>query len=432
MLKRLRNKFLVMNMTLTSVVILIAFSAVLITTQANVNRDIEFKLHQTLGMQQPGRASRFPFPKPFQPEEAPGAADKQASGEAAKRPEDVSRFLAVLTDSGEVERLEAAGYLDEETYRAIAAAAVLKGRDDGTVKYEEVYWKYKKQLRRNGQTVIAFADVTSERGIMAQFTLTFAISAAVLLCVIFFLSLYFANRSIVPVREAWEKQRQFVADASHELKTPIAAIFTNIDAVTAHPENTVGEQKKWLDYIKCELTRMTKLTNDLLYLAKTDNDEEVVFDERVDLSHAVDAVVLTMEAVAFEKGIAVSCDCGEGIFTRGSAARLSQVIMILVDNAIKYTPEGGEIDIRLTESRSQATLTVENTGEGIRAEDLPKIFDRFYRADKARERENGSYGLGLAIAKAILEQSGGKIEAASEPGKRTRFVVSVPLYINPK
>ncbi|OQB59666.1 MAG: Sensor histidine kinase YycG [Bacteroidetes bacterium ADurb.Bin141] len=192
-------------------------------------------------------------------------------------------------------------------------------------------------------------------------------------------------------------------------------------------EDRIENQSKWLYYIKSETERMTKLTNDLLYLTQVDYSDQKMISAHFNLSETVENVLLTMEAVIFEHTIDLHYDIEPDLFIQGNREQLQQVAMILLDNAVKYTNPNGKISILLKRNHNILLLSITNTGEGIPQESLFKIFDRFYRTDKSRERKNGSYGLGLSIAKAIIEQHGGKITAKSVLNESTTFTIQLPL-----
>jgi signal transduction histidine kinase len=233
------------------------------------------------------------------------------------------------------------------------------------------------------------------------------------------------ERSIKPIKESYYKQKQFISDASHELKTPLAVIHTNVDVLLT---NTDEQNKKWLEYIKSEVERMGHLTNDLLYLTQMDGAEDhQMMKTTFNISERLEHILLGLEVVAFEKNISLIYDIAPDIEMHGNAEQVSQVMMILLDNAIKYTQTGGDISILLSKSTHHINLSVTNSGDGISEEDLPYVFDRFYRADKVRSRESGSYGLGLSIAKTIVEQHNGKITCESKVGDQTNFTVRFKL-----
>jgi two-component system sensor histidine kinase CiaH len=211
------------------------------------------------------------------------------------------------------------------------------------------------------------------------------------------------------VKEAFNKQKQFIADASHELKTPLAVINTNADVLLANSDDTIHNQVKWLHHIKSETERMKTLTADLLYLTEMEDSRIGLMFTNFNVSESVESVILTMEAIVYEKDISLTYEIEPGLTVRGSSEQIKQVVMILLDNAIKYTKAKGSISLTLQKQHSDILLTVTNTGEGIPSEHLARIFDRFYRANQSRSRKSGGYGLGLGIAKSIVEQHKGKI-----------------------
>lgn len=316
--------------------------------------------------------------------------------------------------------------LTEEFYTSALALAQKSDRDRGDFTLDGSRWTFMRMPSDNDTTMYVFIDTTSRQEILKTLIYTFAAVGVAMLIVLFFFSRFFANRSIRPVREAFDKQKQFIADASHELKTPLAVINTNADVLLANGDESIRSQEKWLRYIKSETERMAKLTGDLLYLTEMDDSRPGMVHARFDLSDAVENVVLTMEAVAFEKDLTLDYEIEPNLLLVGSREQIVQVTMILLDNAIKYANAHGRIDVSLKREHGEILLAVSNTGEGIAAEHLPHVFDRFYRTDKSRTRSQGGHGLGLAIAKSIVEQHKGRLSAKSTLGKQTTFSVHFP------
>ena len=235
------------------------------------------------------------------------------------------------------------------------------------------------------------------------------------------ISIPISKYMVKPAKEAFIKQKQFIADASHELKTPIAVIGANIDVLESEIKDN-----KWLAYIKTENKRMGELVKDLLYLAKNDaGRNELTFSE-FDFSNAVENSVLPFEVVAFESGKTLEFDIKKGITCNGDEKSLKQVFIILVDNAIKNSENGAKITVRAYTEGQKIIYKVHNTGAGIPKEELEKIFLRFYRSDSSRVRKTGGYGLGLAIARAIATDHGGTLVADSEQGKWAEFTLTIP------
>lgn len=227
---------------------------------------------------------------------------------------------------------------------------------------------------------------------------------------------------VKPVESAFEKQKTFVADAGHELKTPIAVISANIDVLMAD----IGDNR-WLQYIKTENERMGYLVKSLLQLARNDADRVEYHFAPFDLATSINNAVLPFESVIFEDGKTLELDIPEKMPAFGDEPHLKQVIIILVDNAIKNSDKGALIRVKAFNENQKSVLKVYNTGHGIKKEDLEKIFLRFYRSDSSRARKTGGYGLGLAIARTIAEAHYGTLTAASEKGKWAEFTLTIPL-----
>lgn len=216
------------------------------------------------------------------------------------------------------------------------------------------------------------------------------------------ISFVFTGQALKPVRETWIRQKEFVADASHELRTPLTVIQTNLDVVLSDDEGTVEENEIWLDNAYSETRVMAKLIDQLLILAKADANEGKLDVSEFSLSEIVENVCQNMEIIAKNKGLDFQLNLKEDVKIKADYDKIRRLVVILVDNAVKYT-ENGKVTVSLfTDKNKRKVLTVEDTGIGIAKKDLNRIFDRFYRADKARHREGGT-GLGLSIAKWIAD-----------------------------
>jgi len=238
--------------------------------------------------------------------------------------------------------------------------------------------------------------------------------------IIFWMAYALSDWLVYPVRQTLDKQKQFISDVSHELKTPIAVISANTEVL----EGEMGENK-WLGYIKSESERMQGLVNNLLVLSRFDStDEELSSFERFNLSKTLEGSVMPFECVAFEKGIGLECIAEKDVFVNGNEDGIRQVIAILIDNAIKHCYPHGRIIVGLRQMRGKAVLEVSNTGDEIPRNCRDRIFERFYRVDEARNRENGGHGLGLAIAKTIVEKHRGNISVDCCDGM-TKFKVVI-------
>lgn len=285
----------------------------------------------------------------------------------------------------------------------------------GSLKYKGMYFRYKRN-----STGIVFVDITKEWNFLHNMFGNFLKICIPVLTLIYFISRYFADKAIRPIEEAYKKQEEFISNASHEIRTPLATISTNVSVVSS---SALPEQQKWLDYIKREVERIDKLTGSLLYLARVG---DVSANDRlpVNISKIIEDDLLPLEAVFFESHIVCEKDIQEGLIVNANAGQLRRLFSILIENAVKYTD--GKIKVVLKACKKSVYLEVFNTGIGITKEDLPFIFDRFYRTDKAR-KFSGGFGIGLSIARAIAEEYGGSIKAESAEGQWARFVVTLPI-----
>ncbi|HWL13706.1 MAG TPA: ATP-binding protein [Ureibacillus sp.] len=236
-----------------------------------------------------------------------------------------------------------------------------------------------------------------------------------------------SKKAMIPISTAFTRQREFVADASHELRTPLAVLQSSIDAMEMAIEPTKDDfREKLLKNMRQEVKRMTNLVGDLLTLARSDSNTVELRKEKIDFRQIAKEALESLQALANEKAITTSLKAPHEVAIIGDADRLSQLVFILLDNAIKYMPAGGEVKISLSQAGSDLCIAVQDTGIGIKGEDLNRIFERFYRADKSRSRQMGGHGLGLSIAKWIVDTHKGTIEVSSEPGSGSTFLVKLP------
>lgn len=232
-----------------------------------------------------------------------------------------------------------------------------------------------------------------------------------------------AQFAITPVRRSFERQREFVADASHELRTPLTVVRANAESLLSKATETEREP---LQDIVDESALMARLVDELLTIAQSDRAALEMEREVVDLADVVEAAERAGRRLGTERQITV-VGTSQHVSLDADPARLHQLMLILVDNAVRYSPAGASVTITGTRERKQAVIAVEDTGAGISQEHIDRIFDRFYRVDKARSRAEGGLGLGLSIARVIVEAHGGKIEARSEAGRGTTIRVALPV-----
>ncbi len=309
----------------------------------------------------------------------------------------------VVYDGFDNSDLESSG-LNLNTLIDLARTIVDKDKTEGIYKS----WIYYIETQ-DDETLVVLMDNTitnSNMFTLLQYTLSFGIIMVVFL---FIISAYIAGRIVDPLEESYVKQKQFISDAGHELKTPIAVIGTNIDIL----ERAYGSNK-WLDNVKFETERMKNLVCQLLDLARAENTKLPM--ERLDFSRLVYGGVLPFESIAFEKERRLEIDIKDDIFVMGNKDYLGNLVSILVDNALDYAPADTNITIKLAEEKGHATLSVANVGNEIPEEDRKNLFERFYRSDSSRTGENPHYGLGLAIAKTVVVAHKGDIEVKCRDG----------------
>lgn len=279
----------------------------------------------------------------------------------------------------------------------------------------------------NSMRYVAFADTASTSN-WQSLAVNLAITGVVVLIIFFIISLFFSKWALKPVREAWDAQRQFVADASHELKTPLTVILANTSILLKHPERTIASQSQWVESTQVEANNMQGLVSEMLELAEVEETtKKTASFSSVDLSDLVDGEALQFESVAFERNCTLQSDIEEGVKVEGDPTRLQKVVSTLIENALKYVDDNGTVYVKLTHEGKHALFSVRNTGSYVEPKDQPHIFDRFYRTDKARTSGTGGYGLGLAIARETVQTHGGEITCTSSETEGTTFTVSLPL-----
>lgn len=303
-------------------------------------------------------------------------------------------------------------------------------KQNGIITFNDLNLRYLKQLHPNGNLVFVFLDRTTELSTLSQLSVVLLGIGSITIIVLAGISYVLACWAIKSTELAWEKQQQFVADASHELKTPLSVIQTTTDVLLSNKEKTIASEQKWIDYIKSETERMSKLVSDLLYLAKVDSNEVLITSTPFNLSEAIINITLPFESIVFESNKELQMEIEPDLMYIGEEARLQQVAIILLDNALKHAPIKSSIQIRLHQVGTNYQLEVSNEGEGIPPQHLDKIFERFYRVDASRARDTGGYGLGLSIAKSIIKQHNGSISVKSQLNELTTFRVTLPIKQN--
>ncbi len=301
----------------------------------------------------------------------------------------------------------------DDDLKNLAQQIINEGKTNGT-KANLAFYKTDK----DGYTLVTFKDNTViNEGAMTLFRYTL-IFGGIALVLFFFLSVFLAKKIVQPLEESYHKQKQFISDAGHELKTPISVVSANAELLSRE----LGDNQ-WLQNIQYENERMGTLVCQLLDLARTENVPPQT--EHVNFSRLIDGEALPFESVAFEKGLKLKTQIADNISIEGNPAQLKQLVSILLDNAIRHSEKNGEVQLFLIKERNTANLSVINKGKEIPKHQREQIFERFYRTDTARNSEGKHYGLGLAIAKAIVLSHKGHIDVQCFDGL-IEFTVTVP------
>ncbi|MED4228989.1 HAMP domain-containing sensor histidine kinase [Neobacillus cucumis] len=238
--------------------------------------------------------------------------------------------------------------------------------------------------------------------------------------------IYLANKALIPIRKSWDKQQQFVADASHELRTPLSVMKLNLEHLFRHPDRSIEQESETIHQTIKELNYLSKMSTDLLTLARSDAVPLQVMQEPILLDEILNQVVRDFNGLALLKHIQLTADL-QPIRIIGDKERIKQLFVILLDNALKYTKDHGKISISGEVKGSRAIIDMVDTGIGISKQDLPNIFDRYYRGDKSRTRHIEGSGLGLSIAQWIVQSHSGKIRVISKEGEGTQVMVQFPV-----
>ena len=357
------------------------------------------------------------------------AGDAGSGSVSVKREHDrhLAKYFFLKTDlSGKITEASAGLPLPLDQLAPLVYQTIKGSDSKGEVElHDETYTYLKVPLKQTPGFVVTFFDLERDREILRELLLTLSIGGLVCLVLTYYGSRFMADRAMTPIRTSWQRQQDFVADASHELRTPLTVLQVNLELVQGNPEETVASQAKWLDYSLLEMKRMSKLVDDLLFLARADSQQQTLELKPFPLQTALREVIESFKPLANTTGILLEASLDSEISYLGDELRIKQLVVILLDNALKYTPSGGQITLGLQDWGSTLEITVSDNGEGIEPEHLTKIFERFYRVDKARSQQKEGTGLGLAIADWIIKSHHGCVRVSSSPGEGTTFVVSL-------
>ena len=417
MIKKLRRRIILVNMLLVGIVILMIFAVVCVNSYSNSVRELERGLSHVADNQGFGGDMQFDKKDEFKIEN-PEQKNDMPDDRNMERPVQISSYIVVQVDKdGNITSTKESDLsMDEDDLKACVETVMKEQNMSGQIGgYSLMYVKHDTP---DGYS-ISFAD---NSGIYSSLWNTLLLTFALFIgsmAVIFFISLVLSGFAVKPVKTAWEQQKQFVADASHELKTPLTVILANNNIMMSHTENCVKDEMQWLESTEEEAQHMKKLIDQMLFLAKSDAGETNVEMSDVDFSEIVEGASLNFEPVAFEKNVMIDSQIESEITLRGNATQLNQLTHILIDNAVKYSAENSTVTISLSKSGDTTEFSVNNHGTVIAQDDLEHIFDRFYRAEKSRTTKG--YGLGLSIAQKIVQGMNGKLTAESNEQDGTTF-----------
>jgi len=442
MIKKLRKKFMFVNMafviTILLVVLVIFFTAYYRRSVRNTNMFMESELHRVMGdgnyfnvkIGNPNGQPDNDGPEDTQAKKSDWFADLMGGGGNGKGngPGNFLPSVIFKVDSNGniLSTNERDLTIDDTTAKTLVSYAVSNSGGENGGYLKDYGLKYMSRTAEDGNTYIIFADNSYEKSSIRGFILGSILIFAVAFLLFLILSWFLSRWALAPVEKAWKQQSQFVADASHELKTPITVILANLDILNAHREDTVGKQSRWIENTKEEAERMKQLIQDLLFLAKSDANSVPVIMSEVNYSDCVTDRALNFESVAFEKKVELDSDIAPKVRIIGNEGQLKQLVTILIDNAVKYAGLNGKVMIKMSSANEKAVLSVQNTGEPIAENEIGHIFERFYRTDKSRVHKEGGYGLGLSIAENIVKSHHGTITCRSNAEEGTTFTVELP------
>ena len=396
MLRRLRLKFVCIIMLIVAVMLCAIFGTVLYFTAKNMAAE-SVRMMQAIAT----RPQQMEAPDEFR--------------EEIRLP-----FFTLEIDQEGRLSATGGGYFDlsdEDYLREVLSAALSTHAQTGVLKAYKL--RFCRVVTPTDQCVV-FTDMTSEQRTMQNLVRSCLAIGTVSFFAFLLISLLLARWAVRPVARAWAQQRQFVADASHELKTPLTVILTNAELLQ-NPACSQAERTQFAAYTLTMAHQMRGLVESLLELARVDSGLSKTAMETVDWSRLVSEAVLPFEPLYYERGLELACQIEEELHVKGSPPHLRQVVEILLDNALKYTPPPAAVEVRLKRQGSRRLLSVSNPGPAISQEDLKNIFKRFYRLDQVRGPGH-SYGLGLPIAQGVVRQHRGRIWAESREGRNTFFV----------
>ncbi len=350
------------------------------------------------------------------PPEKPAGSDTKPQNWSAETPYETRYFSVTLNENDETVSVDTGKIAAISSSDAISLVQSLSasGKTSG---YSGNY-KFCTATNSSGQTIYIFLDCTRDLSSVRQFLRYSLLISLGGIVAIFFVAVLLSRRAVRPIAESYEKQKHFITDASHEIKTPLAVIASCTDVL----EMEQGESK-WSQGIRSQVDRLTELTQGLVSLARMDEHTGLLVSEEVNFSELLEETVNPFVLMAQKKNQHFQLHCQPDIKIQGDKRMLQQLCSILADNAVKYTPDGGNIAFTLQQKGRKISFVAENDAEGLSAGNQKQFFDRFYRGDQSRSSQCPGYGIGLSLAQSIVSAHGGKIEATSRDGTSLTITV---------
>ena len=424
MIGRLRKKFIAAAIVAVFLVLLVLIGSINVLSYRSLVTDADGTL-QILA-ENKGSFPRQMFREQDRPSEmqappngensGPFNERRGGSGELAYQ----SRFFtAWFSADGSLSHvnLDNLASLTEEEASALAESVYAAGREKG---FAEEY-RYRRAAC-DGETLLVFLNCQRELATFREFLYaSIGISLGGTLAV-FLLLLLFSGRIVRPIAESYEKQKRFITDAGHELKTPITIIRADADVLASDLDG----ENEWIADIRKQTGRLAELTADLIFLSKMEEENPALQMQELSLSELVDETAQSFQSLALAKGKRFSASVAPDLQVKGDEKALGKLVSILLDNAMKYSPENGTVELKLDQSGKAAQLLVRNSTPPMEKGSADRLFERFTREDRSRNSESGGFGLGLAIAKAVTEAHRGKIHAQSEDGASLTVTAELP------
>lgn len=427
MFHRLRMKLTVINASIMVLLFLLLIGGTYAFTQHELQQREQRLSERVMADIVSGRIQDLPHDFGPPHGEAPSGPPP---GRFASPPPDappgmMAALFYVKTDAaGAVQFGSSNRQISNEELATLLQLALAKAEAQATLDVSNVQYSYLKRSTDEGGWIVLFHDLTQEKH-MQQVLLTALIAVGAFCSLLSFgVSFVLAQGAMRPIQQSWQQQKELLSDVSHELRTPLAVIQTHLDIVRRKPEESVGSQDKWLANIQDECSQMTQLVNNLLFLARADAGQLPYAPVVFSITQLAEQAIEAFSGLASRRGIELGGELMADLVCSGEESQLRQVLGILVDNALRHTPDGGQVQLTLRRTDDAVLLEVADSGPGVPNELQEKIFERFYQADKSRQQEGS--GLGLAIAKCIVERHGGEIFVRNREAGGAVFSVCLP------